>query len=106
MTVTAADVCAWARVPTPDPESTDVDLLARVLAAVTERARTYFGFDPDPAEWTADQDQAVIEVAAEQWVGGRNTSFGVAEFDGSVPVRANSIDFGLKRRLPAVVGFA
>ena len=110
MTVTVADVASWARVPVPEPESDEHAVFSRVLAAVTERAVHAFGF-PDPAseqpeDWTAAQDQAVIEVAVEQLVGGRNTNYGVAEFEGGPLVRTNSIDYGLLRRASPQFGFA
>lgn len=106
MAVTVADVAVWAQQSVPEAESDDEIILARLLAAVTARAVTYFRLDADPAEWSADQDQAVIEVTAEQWIGARNTQFGEAEFDNMPGARANSIDYGLKRRLGVPAVFA
>lgn len=105
MSVTPADVALWARVPAPPVESVDLEVLERVIAAVVERAVTAFAF-PDPVEWTAFQDQTVIEVAAETWIAGRNAPQGVAEFGDGPVVRANSIDYALRRRVGAPMGFA
>ncbi|HWL44537.1 MAG TPA: hypothetical protein VNQ73_16475 [Ilumatobacter sp.] len=104
--VTAADVALWARVPAPDDVSPEAEVLERVIAAVTERAVTLFGLIGDPAGWRPDETQAVIEVAAETWIAGRNAPQGVAQFEGGPLVRAQSIDYGLKRRLSVPVGFA
>lgn len=110
MTVTAAEVCAWAQVDEPEAESDDEAILLRLIAAVTERAVTLFGFpDPEAAEpedWTEFQNQVVIEVTAEQYVTGRNSNQGVAEFEGQSPARANSIEYALKRRCSPSIGFA
>jgi hypothetical protein len=105
MTVTVADVAGWARVAPPTDPSSEHDVFSRVLAAVAERAILAFGADEDPANWTETQNQAVIEVAAEQLLAGRNTVQGVVEIEGLPLMRANTIDYALGRRLTRF-GFA
>ncbi len=103
MAVTAATVARWAKQPVPVDD--ELEVLDRLILAVGEEAIEHFGLDPEEAEWTARETQAVIEVVAEQWIGGRNSQFGTAEFDDGPALRTNSIPYGLKRRLQPVIGF-
>lgn len=106
MTVTNDDVTQWAQrtdAPTSDPEA---GILTRLLTAVTERAVDTFGLNADPAQWSELENQAVIEVTAEQWLAARNTAYGAGGLDDGPTIQAQSIAVGLKRRLPPAIAGA
>lgn len=106
MAVSVDDVVAWGKLPTPTV-GTEADLFAKVLAAVVEHVTANYVVDADPANWTDDQDIAVMMQTTRLWKR-RDTPEGLLEFDELGAVRVSSIDGDVEKLLSPIQrwGFA
>lgn len=104
MAVTVDDVVEWGKLPDPGSEE---PLLQKVLDAVVAHVTAHYVVDEDPANWTDDQDVAVLMQTVRLWKR-RDTPEGLLEFEELGAVRVSSIDGDVERLLAPIQrwGFA
>ena len=100
MTVTAADVALWGKLPVT-PTGDEAALLERVIAAVTGHVSDYYVVDEVP---TDAQELAIIMQSWRLW-NRRDTPEGVAAFADIAAVRITGLDPDVERLLTRKWGF-
>lgn len=107
MAVSVDDVVAWGKLPDPGTGTPEETLLGKVLDAVVAHVTANYVVDADPAEWTDDQDIAVMMATVRLWKR-RDTPEGLLEFDELGAVRVSSVDGDVEKLLSPIQrwGFA
>lgn len=100
MTVTSATIAEWAQFTVPT--GTELALLDRVVAAVTEHITANYQTD---TPFSQSQEQAVILQASRLWRR-RNTPEGIAAFADLSALRIDSLDRDVAMLLTPQFGFA